>query len=219
MSRPKKQNYFFEQIKAIDAPLPEMKKTFAKELVLLKKICKDKKVLDVGCGPGRPADKLAKFCKEIVCIDNDPKMIKAAKKKLSKIKNVKVLYMNAFNMTFGNNKFDVSYSTYNTLGSIDEKERFLREILRVTKPKGTIMVSTWKRDKKTTEFLKKYYHYLGFKIKDINEDRTITNKWVFERMNPKKIVELFKKCGLQKIKTYEIGVWAAIIGNKPNLFK
>jgi len=215
MGRVKEHNYFEEQVKAIDHPLPKMQKTFDKELILLKKICKGKRVLDVGCGIGRPADKLAKFCKEIVCIDNDPKMIKFAEKKLSKLKNVKVLYMDAFDMNFKDNEFDVSYATYNLLGAIDLKEKFLKEILRVTKKGGILAVFTWKRDEKTTKFLKKYYPYLGLRIKDINEDRTVTNKWIFERMDPNKIIDLFKKCGLQDIKINGIGVWVAVIGRKP----
>lgn len=214
MVRPKKHNYFSEQVKAIEAPLPEMKKTFDKEFVLLKRICRGKKVLDVGCGIGRPADRLAKFCKEIVCIDNDPKMIQFAKNKLSKIRNAKVFYMDAFNMNFKDNEFDVLYVTYNLLGAVDLKEKFLKEILRVIKKGGILVVFTWKRDKKTTNFLKKYYPHIGLKIKNINENRTVTDKWVFERMDPNKIVDLFKKYGLQDIKIKNIGIWVAVIGRK-----
>lgn len=212
--RGKEHNYFEEQLKAVENPLPELQETFDKELDILKKLCNGKKVLDIGCGGGRPADKLAKFCKEIICIDNDERAVEIAKKKLSKIKNAKVLQMDAFNMDFSDNTFDISYATYNLIGAVDFKEKFMKEILRVTKKGGDIAVFTWKRDKETTDFLKKYYVHIGFEIKDINEDRTITDKWVFERMDPNSILELFKKIGLKSIETKDVGVWVAVLGKK-----
>jgi len=187
MERDKGQEYSKELMKAIEDPSPEMQETFKEEFELLKEICKDKKVLDVGCGAGRPVDKLADYCKKVVCIDNSKELLEIAKKNLSKKENIEIFYMDAFNMGFENNEFDVVYATYNF---------------------------TWKRDEKTTEFLKKYYSNLGFKIKNIDKEKTVINKFIFERVDPNLIKDLFKEIGLKEIKITSVGAWNAIIGKK-----
>lgn len=68
--------------------------------------------------------------------------------------------------------------------------------------------------KKTTEFLKKYYSDLGFKIKNIDEEKTVIDKWTFERVDPNLVKDLFKEIGLKEIKITSVGAWHAIIGKK-----
>ena len=214
MGRDKGQEYSKELMKAIEDPSPEMQETFKEEFELLKEICKDKKVLDVGCGAGRPVDKLADYCKKVVCIDNSKELLEIAKKNLSKKENIEIFYMDAFNMGFENNEFDVVYATYNLIGCVDSKGRLIEEMARLTKKGGTLIIFTWKRDEKTTEFLKKYYSNLGFKIKNIDKEKTVINKFIFERVDPNLIKDLFKEIGLKEIKITSVGAWNAIIGKK-----
>jgi len=214
MGRDEGQEYSKELMKAIENPSPEMQETFKEEFELLKEICKDKKVLDVGCGTGRPVDKLADYCKKVVCIDNSREVLEVAKKNLSKKENVEIFYMDAFNMGFENNEFDVAYATYNLIGCVDSKGRLIEEMARLTKKGGTLIIFTWKRDEKTTEFLKKHYTNLGFKIKNIDKEKTVIDKWTFERVDPNLIKDLFKEKGLKEIKITSVGAWNAIIGKK-----
>lgn len=208
-------DYIKNYLKSVNKPLPELKKTFDKEFVLLKKVCKGKKILDVGCGVGRPADKLAKFCKEIICIDNDSEMLNIAKKRFNS-QNLSFLKQDALNLNFPDNTFDVAYATYNLIGSLKENQRqkLINEMGRVTKKNGKIIIFTWKQDTKTSEFLKKYYPYIGIKVIESDKSKTITSKGVFERIRVDDIVKLFKTCGLTSIQTKDVGVWSAIIGTK-----
>ncbi|MEK6917487.1 MAG: class I SAM-dependent methyltransferase [Nanoarchaeota archaeon] len=208
------QEYVREQVKAVEKPLKEAKESFKYEFNLLKKICQNKVVLDVGCGTGRPADKLFQFVKKLVGIDNNESVLKIARKNLANSPNVEILNMDAFNMTFPDNFFDVTYAAYNLIGSIDSKEKLLREILRVTKRGGTILIFTWKRDKRTTTFLRKYYSYLGFKVMSIKEDKTVLDKASFDRVDLTNIkVLLSNYC--QDLKIKSVGpVWTVLIGVK-----
>jgi len=208
-------DYVKEQIKAVENPLPKMQETLKKEFNFLKELAKGKNVLDMGCGNARPADRLAKYCKKITCIDNEKRMVKLAKKKLEKIENAEVISMNALNMNFKNEKFDFVYSTYNTLGSIKNKNSFMKEATRVLKPKGKIAIFTWKRDKTTTEFMKKYYPSIGFNVKEITEEKADLGKCVFERIDLNPLKKLFQLYGLKNIKAKEIGpLWNVVVGEK-----
>jgi len=213
--------YIKEILKAINRPLPKLKKTFEAEFKLLLKYAKDKKVLDVGCGSGRPADKLVKHCKEIVGIDIDNQMVKKAKKALSKFKNAKIIKMDALSMSFQSNTFDFIYATYNVIGSRDEiqdKKKLIKEMQRVVKKQGIITVIYWKNNKPTTEFLKIYYPYVEGKSKSIyrfTSRASYVGIGVFERPAPSSIEKLFRECGLKKVKTVDVGpVWRATIGTK-----
>jgi ubiquinone/menaquinone biosynthesis C-methylase UbiE len=59
-------------------------------LWLQKNIKRGSIVLDVGCGWGRDLKVIAKIIKKGIGIDNDPKIIKEAKKNLTKFKNIEV---------------------------------------------------------------------------------------------------------------------------------
>jgi ubiquinone/menaquinone biosynthesis C-methylase UbiE len=217
----KKCKYVKEILKGINKPLPKLKKTFEEEFKLLLKYAKNKKVLDVGCGSGRPADKLVKYCKEIVGIDIDDQMLSLAKKALSKFKNAKIIKMNALNMSFRVNTFDFVYATYNLIGSRNEirnKKKLIEEMQRVTKKEGAVVVVYWKNDKPTTGFLKAYYPYIEEKdkrVRKITSRATHTSIGIFERPSPTSIEKLFRECGLKKVKTVGVGpVWRATIGVK-----
>ena len=208
-------DYVEEQIKAVENPLPEMKETLREELYFLKELVKGKTILDVGCGNGRPADKLAEYCKELTCIDNEKRMIELAHKKLDGYDNVKVILMDALKMEFENEKFDFIYSTYNTVGSIEDKNALMKELVKVIKPGGKIAIFTWKRDEITTEFMKKYYPSIGFVVREITDEKADLGKCVFERLDMKKLISLFEGYGLKDIKTQEIGpLWNVITGEK-----
>lgn len=211
-------DYVENYITAIDNPLPSIKESFMQELELLKKNSNfDSIVLDVGCGAGRPGDSLSSFVKKIVSVDNDPKMIFLAKERCSFIKNMEILEEDALNLKFKDESFDLVYSTYNLLGSLkkEERQKVVCEMKRVTKKGGRMINLTWKDDKKTTDFLKKYYPSIKIDVISADNSRTVTSKGVFERISKEELLGYYVSVGIKKVVFEDVGsVWIAIIGTK-----
>ncbi len=174
-------------------------------------------VLDVGCGAARPMADLAPFVKKMVGIDNDARVLTIAKSKCKKFRNIELRRMNALQMHFPPNSFDVSYSTYNLIGSVEKKGIFslVLEMVRVTKKGGQVINITWKNDPKVTRFLSKYYPSIGLSIIELDETKTVTDKGTFDRLSKEELRRYYKKAGLKNITFFEIEpVWRAIVGTK-----
>lgn len=95
-------------------------------------------VLDIGIGTGNLSIRLAKAGFHVVGVDQSREMLAAAKRKLPQ---VKMRLGDFMNLPFDNNRFDVIASTY-AFHHLNEKEKeiALDEMLRVLKPKGTIVI-------------------------------------------------------------------------------
>ncbi len=211
-------DYSSSYLLAIKRPLPALQKTFKSEFRFLSAYCKNKIVLDVGCGAGRPASKLSWLCKEITCIDNDYKMINIARERLKHIGNSKLTKGNATKLPFPNSLFDFVYATYNLLGSIlpENREVVVREMARVCKPNGYIVNITWKRDLVTTNFLRQYYPSINIQIyEESDDDKTVTSHGIFYRLSKDVLRAYYFNNDLKNIRFVEIGpVWMAVIGQK-----
>ncbi len=128
------------------------------ELAKLCKISKNTQVLDIACGKGTSAYYLAKrFDSRVTGIDIDEGLINqarrfAVRKKMEDELTFEVA--NAENLPFADNEFDVSIFQA-VLVLVNDKERAIREAIRVTKPGGYIGILelTWQRQP-TKEFLK-----------------------------------------------------------------
>lgn len=209
------QDYSNPYMRALENPLPELRETFQEELKILLSHCTGKTVLDVGAGSGRPAKDLSPHCKKLICIDNSKKMVKLATENLKGISNTTILEMDGIQTAFKDNTFDVTFATYNLLGSIPEQKELVKEMTRVTKKGGKVIIFYWKNDAPTTEFLKKYYPSIGINIVNITPRQTMTSYGVFERPLVKYVEELMSKNELKNIQTLPSGpVWNVSIGEK-----
>jgi 2-polyprenyl-6-hydroxyphenyl methylase/3-demethylubiquinone-9 3-methyltransferase len=166
-------------------------------LWLQKNIKRGSIVLDVGCGWGRDLKAIAKIVKKGIGIDNDPKIIKEAKKNLAKFKNIEVFLEDAKKMHFDNNIFDYVFCLGNTFGNFGkDKYKILREMKRVAKNNGKIILSVYS-EKALPERIKGYKK-VGWQIKKITKDGTVYTKdgIISEQFSKRKIKEIFKKVGL-----------------------
>ena len=211
-------NYFSSYLKSINHPLPELKKTFKNEIRLIKsEVNKRFIILDVGCGAGRPTNDLAKFVNKIIGVDNHKEILNIAKKRSKGIKNLEFKKGNALYLNFPKNTFNFSYSTYNTIGGIEKSKRnkMIKEMVRVTKEGGKILNITWKNNKFTTKFLKKYYPNIGVKIIKIDRFKTTTSKRTFHKLSRKELLKYYEKNKLKRIKFVDINpLWLGAIGTK-----
>ena len=109
----------------------------------LSKISSQDRVLDLGCGYGRIAERIIGNAKEIVGIDISEENIDLAKR-LYKSEGLSFLVMNAQELKFENNHFDVTLCLQNGISAFKiEPTRLIKEALRVTRQGGLVLVSTY----------------------------------------------------------------------------
>ncbi len=97
----------------------------------------DERALDVGSGLGALAFALAPRVGEVVSVDTDEALVERAR--ASALPNVEVLVGDAEHLPFGPFEFDLSGSL-RTLHHTPRPELLVAELVRVTKPGGTILV-------------------------------------------------------------------------------
>jgi len=117
------------------------------------------RILDVGTGTGKQAFAFSKKGYDVTGVDLSEVMLKVAEKK-NKYENARFEIADATNLPFEDNSFDVScvsFALHDMIPTIREKA--LKEMVRVTKPKGTIMIVDYALPKnKISRFL--IYHFI-----------------------------------------------------------
>jgi len=177
---------------------PKIKDWFQKEIVYLKKnIKQNSKILDVGCGFGRHIEIIANFSKEIIGIDNNSDTIEKAKDKLSNFKNIKLFVQDAQKLNFEDDYFDYVICLTNTFGDFpDIKESVLKEMKRVCKKNGKIIISVY--NDKALEIRKKNYEKVGLHITEIKNGIIYTKEGLIsEQFSKPQLKELFDKLKLK----------------------
>lgn len=107
------------------------------------KIRSTDRVLDLGCGYGRVAERLATKSKEIIGIDISKDNIELANQLFAR-ENASYLQMNANNLKFDDNTFDITLCLQNGISAFKlEPLALIRESLRVTKKGGLLLISTY----------------------------------------------------------------------------
>jgi SAM-dependent methyltransferase len=95
----------------------------------------DSSVLDVGCGPGHLSKGAAKLAKQVVGVDLHAERFPDAKLP----ENLRLVQGDANNLPFGDDEFDVTFMRF-LLEYMRDKQHTVDEIVRVTKPGGTVLV-------------------------------------------------------------------------------
>ncbi len=117
------------------------------------------RILDIATGTGKQAFAFAKKGYDVIGIDLSEDMLKVANKK-NKYKNVRFEVADATNIPFEDKYFDVScvfFALHDMPLTI--REKVLQEMVRVTKPKGIIVIVDYALPKnKIGRFL--IYHFV-----------------------------------------------------------
>ncbi len=108
-------------------------------------------VLECACGTGLLTGVIAPRCHSLVATDFSAKMLKRAKKKCGKYGNVKFEQADILHLDYPDACFDTVVAA-NVIHLLEEPYRALRELERVCKPDGTILLPTYmnQTDKGTT---------------------------------------------------------------------
>jgi ubiquinone/menaquinone biosynthesis C-methylase UbiE len=100
-----------------------------------------KNILDVGCGPGQITLDIANITNgQVTGIDIDPEKLEKAKILLAETPNVKLLEADAQDLPFAAETFDLVIFTI-TLIYIQDQQKAINEMVRVTKPGGIVFAS------------------------------------------------------------------------------
>lgn len=143
------------------------------------------KVLEVGVGSGKNIS-LYPENTDITAIDFSPRMLEMAKKKALKYdKNVKLVEMDAQNMSFPDNTFDSIFTTC-VFCTVPDPVKGFEEIRRVCKPNGKIYMLEHVRSEKKM---------IGILMDIMNP---VVNKIVGSNIN-RDTVSNIKKAGFEEI--------------------
>lgn len=101
-------------------------------------------VLELGCGYGRVLEKLASKAGIVVGVDTSRESLLMGKEAFNRRSNVLFLQMNALQLAFIDNAFDVTVCIQNGLSAFKVNQLdLIRESLRVTRPGGIVMFSSY----------------------------------------------------------------------------
>jgi len=147
----KSKSYYSDKLSAVQlrkcyqiAPLRVKQYLNAEIQYVLDKIKPSDIVLELGCGYGRVLKRLCKKAKEAIGIDISKSSLKLAKNLLKKNLNCQLFQMNAINLEFPNNFFDIVICIQNGISAFNvDKKDLIREAIRVTKKGGLILFSTY----------------------------------------------------------------------------
>ncbi len=101
-------------------------------------------VLELGCGYGRVLEKLCDKSNEVVGIDNSFSSLCLAVKKLVNFHNVRLTAMDAVNLGFPDEMFDLTVCIQNGISAFHvDQSRLIGEAARVTRPDGMVLFSSY----------------------------------------------------------------------------
>lgn len=155
-----------------------------------------KKVLEVGVGTGKnlayyPADL------DITAIDFSKNMLEKARAKTKGNKNIKLMEMDAQNMSFEDNTFDTVLTSC-VFCSVPDPVKGLKEIRRVCKKDGKIiMLEHMRSNKKILGKIMDAVNFIPFNIWGANINR--------------KTMENLKKAGFQEENIEYENIWGDIV--------
>lgn len=148
-----------------------------KKVVKFTNAPKASKILDVATGTGKQAFAFAKKGYEVTGIDFSENMLRIANKK-NKYGNIKFKVADASNLDFEDACFDVSCVSF-ALHDMPQaiREKVLNEMVRVTKPDGTLVIVDYALPKNrfggffVYRLIRSYEsrYYTGFIRSDLNE--------------------------------------------------
>ncbi len=143
-------------------------------------------VLDTAAGTGRLTFAAAKKAKKVVCTDLSMPMLKEAQKKAERggVKNVSFEVRDIFNLKDDDETYDIVMAG-NVLHLLDEPDKAVKELWRVTKRGGKLLLPTYMLGNKSSLLLK-LYKIIGF-----NPSTNYT---------PETYGKMLVKCGLGKVK-------------------
>ncbi len=97
------------------------------------------RILDLAAGTGTSSASIAKSGATVIAADFSPGMIEVGRKKFGRIRNMQFVEADATNLPFADDEFDATTISFG-LRNVVEPQKAIAEMLRVTKPGGSIVI-------------------------------------------------------------------------------
>ena len=122
-------------------------------------------VLECACGTGIMTRVFAPKAGRVIATDVAPKMLKRATKKLKDMDHVLFEEADITDLRFGDNSFDITIAA-NVIHLVDDPQKAASELMRVTKPRGLVIVPTYiTQEKKTAKLAVRLLELIGADFK------------------------------------------------------
>ena len=168
---------------------------------------KSGKVLDLGSGSGRHLVNIKNG--KIYLIDFSKEMLKLAEKKAKKEKiNAEFKQANIWEIPYENEFFDfaICISALHCVEGEQKREKAVKELYRVLKPKAKAEIGVWNIKSKRFKNIKGKEKYVGW---------TDKGERYYYLYDEKEIHDLFKKIGFKIISTHNSEMMINFLAEKP----
>lgn len=132
---------------------------------------KDKNVLELGCNKGFGTIIYAEDARSVKAVDTSSTAIEKARKYNAR-ENIEYICLDSWTLPFADNTFDLTvlFQVIEHI-ALDKLDVFLREIKRVTRPDGQVIVSTPNRDIRLLPFQKPWnkFHTKEYSAQDLEQ--------------------------------------------------
>lgn len=132
-------------------------------------------VLDIGCGDGRIIKYILPVTKDVIGLDIDPNAINLAKHKFADEPNLRLIEGDVFKLPFSTESFDVITLMLTLVNLGDRKADALKEMKRVMKSTGKIIISVYSEDAWNHRI--QQYKAISLPIKEISGTKVILNEF------------------------------------------
>ena len=163
--------------------------------------CKDKNILDYGCGNGYGAYYLSKQANKIIGIDIDKNTINSCKRNYNQ-KNLSFQKINSFPLPFNDKHFDVIIS-FQVIEHIKIVSKYLYEIKRILKEDGVVLITTVNRKYRLLPYQMPWNpeHFREYSFKKLkNELMAFFNEIVIKGVYGKKEINAIEYRRMKKLK-------------------
>ena len=122
-------------------------------------------VLECACGTGAITKSIAPNCKSLIASDFAEEMLKRAKRKCRKYGNVSFQFADITDLKFNNGSFDKAVAG-NVVHLLPEPRKALKELERVVKPGGLIIIPTYlNKEQQSSSMAVKFLELIGADFK------------------------------------------------------